>query len=368
MHFFRAGITRNILYKMLQVISIMEVSYCVKQICGEEKEKKIIGIVKSSEYFFQGINNYIEKYFNKYFNESGNYKILENTTVDMINNNNEEGLYLVKNVDNILLVQKNKKISVGYIYNSTYYETKLLFTWKLIPFEDILKETMSATDVDKDSTNEGESKEIDISETEGTTPVTINDELNDSHHETPISTFNFDMVKPNASFLLVDNNNENKMNLLEFIFTNFGIDEEYSKNILIVSSNDDNTHYYFNHFPSTRITDKFDRDTVHEFSINDKGCIVFDNCLTRKSLKLLTKIKDDFIVPIIVIVDNLENIRENYWSNFNYILLTESTNESNRNMVWEKCVNSFSSKQTFDDIFKDCTSNYGAMVVYNLKF
>ena len=102
--------------------------YCIHQTDNKLNEL-IVDIIDSEIGFYDKVINLItDKY---------KYSIIENITIDSIKSSIcfDEGVYLLKNRDNIQLVKKRKCILRGLIYNSTSFDVLILFTWKLIKFD-----------------------------------------------------------------------------------------------------------------------------------------------------------------------------------------------------------------------------------------
>lgn len=104
----------------------------------------IIGFVDSQSEFQSKIITFVKEIYDTEFVQLDGIELVQSTLVDddkmleILKNSNiyKPGIYLInmdlKEKDTLLLVEKKKINSIGYIYNSTEYIIKKLLKWKLI--------------------------------------------------------------------------------------------------------------------------------------------------------------------------------------------------------------------------------------------
>ena len=223
--------------------------YCIHQTSFESSEMKesIVDKVYSVRHFFHKINNFVK---NKY----STYKLVELTSLDMIKNTEKliEGIYLLDNKTNMQLVQKNKIVREGYIYNSIYYETKNLFIWRLIPIEKFSFD---------DNTN---LSQINQQETET------------AYRE--IKTFDMDKIKNAKKYIISAKRGSGKSYIVSHLISYLNDNDNFIKNSLIISPTERMNPFYIHRFPQAKIIYQFDDDIVQEYIKNEKVCIVCDDC------------------------------------------------------------------------------------------
>lgn len=330
----------------------MEVWCGILEISSDNKEK-IIGLSRAGLFF-----NEILGYIDKYLELENKYKTIETATDDAVSKIEEPGLYLLNMGNIIRLVNREKKVSVGYIYNSTYFETITLYTWRTVCFENVLRMIKPVPEpavIEPEKNTEEKLEEQPV------------EEENQADEDESIPPFNFSVVESNGSFLLVCRDPDTRKNVLNFLVNNLGISAENYRNMLIVSSDNLEDKDYYTQFTGAATCRKYNKDTIANFSHLENGCIIFDGCMSRKSMRQLAQSRVNFDVPYIMVVDDLDNLRGNFWPIFKYILLTEDTKNEDRDTVWNRFAVSFPDKEEFDKLYYECTANYGAMVIYNVR-
>lgn len=100
--------------------------YYIYQVDNKSNEE-IINKVNSENEFADIINDYMNKNYHAYI-------AIKNMNADIIKTSKDilEGIYLLENNQCMQLVKKYKCVNSGYVYNSTYYDVNILFTWRLI--------------------------------------------------------------------------------------------------------------------------------------------------------------------------------------------------------------------------------------------
>lgn len=268
--------------------------YCVYQICAELKEK-IIGYVDSPDDFFPVIENHIKNIY------GSDYKVLETETVSSIqaNDNVIEGCYLLNNNDSIQFLRKTKEISMGYIYNSVIYSTKLLFTWKLLPLDDTLSK-INNTNKNSDSQQMATSK-------------------------FQILKFNFDKITINDSFLIIGGKGNGKKQIVKNIISTLNKTDDFIENSLIISSTEKVDPFYSLCYPGAKIIYELDNIIVQEYLNKEKGCIILDDCFTSKNILNFTCNSNYYKVPFIITLETPMLIKPiERKLKFDYIFLFEN--------------------------------------------
>ena len=302
----------------------------IEQTC--ETSTTIIGKAYNEKHLLNKIIIYAKSNYPK-------YQVLKSITQDTLKTgtNYDDGVYLLCNDNCIQLVTKNKIVSQGYIYNSIYPETKILYTWKLIRMGDFI------------TANKTESK------------TEIRDE-NINLTELPVEK----LAKANIIVISgktgTDVNLELK-NVIAILSKNGNI---YDENILTVSSLLC-TQSYYKSLSSQNIIQTLDYDVIKKHIADGKGFIIFDDCFENKNIH---EIPDEIFqskIPLIFVFRSNTTvwIESDLNIHADYILQKFECYQYKLQRIWKTVEQAIPNFDIFKRVFNMYTRNYQSIVIDN---
>jgi len=315
--------------------------YSIYQIDHESNEK-IIGNIASEILFVFTINDLIKS----------NYTVqtVDNKTFEDIKNDVQytKGYYLLSNVNSgvgfrdkqIQLVEKSEKLNKGYVWNAVSVEVEILFTWRLIPYGEVIKSSNGVVDgcnldgyvikkigdevageVNGEVTGEVDGGNVDGSKVD-IDDMEVNTKINTVKNYTSKLT-NADIDKLYAELLEDENQCKAKMYLDKLPFSSFNLDtlcsnpqicligkrgtgktrtitniidssenKESFTNMLIICPVDKYNSYYVNKYPQAKVLHQYNNTAITEYLMTAssklsnnqhfKGCVVLDDCLSSR--------------------------------------------------------------------------------------
>ena len=295
--------------------------YCVYQLDNQSVEK-IIGYINSEDKFLLLVTKYI-------MTMHPTYKLVESIPLETIKNNNtdySEAIYVLNNQNTIQLVQKTKTISEGYVYNSVYYDSKVLYTWKLLPFDDLLTKTCGT--------------------------------------EYNICKFDFEDIKGVPKFLVSAKSGSGKIHLVANMLHYLNQRDDFIENSLIISPTDRSTRFYSSYFPRAKIIYQYEENIVKEHLANGKGCIVFDDCFSSRAILNFPKDFANSTIPLIVTCQTSCWIGTELESMVDYTFVFKEF-QMIRNKLWANYQHIFPAQASFEKVFEECIKDSGVMVIDN---
>jgi hypothetical protein len=290
-----------------------------------ENEEQIIGSVLDTNNFVTSMNDYL-------YNIYPDYIYLESETMNSLGDNPkyDSNIYLLKNSNVLQLVHKIKKINEGYLWNSNITDVKLLFTWKLIPQNKLIKNK----------------------------PGYIKD----------IQEFDFEKIKKNPSFLITAKRGTGKSWLVRDFINKLNIlsnMDDFMENILIISRFDRMTSFYSIYFPKAKIVYDYDYELIKQHLNNNKGCLVLDDCIFSGQKNVLEFNVSECNIPVIITTQVPNWLCKNYAYEVDYyVFLKEDSNICKEN-IWFANRNIFSELDDLIVVMDSLTRNYGAMIITN---
>ncbi|XWV26977.1 VV A32 virion packaging ATPase [Tupanvirus soda lake] len=298
--------------------------YLVHQ-TDKNQQEKIIGCIDNENDFELAITDYLELLKQSYI-------IVGNVTPNLINSNNKyaEGHYLLSENKKYILVQKNKKISLGYLYNSTYYETQIIYNWKLLPYEFAIKPK----------------------------PYFLNN----------ITEFDFFKMKPKPSILIYNKRGLGKTYIVrDFMIRLRNISDQpnFFENSLIISPTERFNKFYEYFCPSAKILYKYDSNIVMEYLERGKGCIIIDDCFSSSDHGNIDFCIKDYNIPIIITSHTPHVLDQNFSHEIDYLYFSEEDSICSKKIIWSYFSNIIPSWHNFDTTLKYLTRNHMGMIIDN---
>ncbi|ARF11282.1 packaging ATPase [Klosneuvirus KNV1] len=258
--------------------------YCIYQI-DDKSNEKIINILDYEADFIDTIK---ENIGTKY-----HYKLLESVSENDIKANScfTENYYLLVNDKQIKLVQKYKKVSNGYMYNTSKDAINILFTWKMIPFECEEALNKYIPFVDDEATQLLNSSESDsdnniveyITDNSPKQKSNVMDQIiNNINYLASIQTSNIKQISCNNGTLQINTLNINdicqhpsicmiakrgsgKSWLVRDIISKMKKSTQFFDNTLIMSKTEKMNSLYKSAFPQTKILYEYDSNALKEY-------------------------------------------------------------------------------------------------------
>lgn len=288
---------------------------------SQNNEEKIIGEIDNPDNFITFIRTYLANVY-------PDYVYLESETIETVKNDQkyDENSYLLNKSNILTLVSKRKKISEGYIYNSSYYEIEKIFIWRLISREILVKSE----------------------------PKYINS----------IRTFDFCNVKKNSSFVICSKKETGKTWLINKFVNMLNINsgqDNFIQNTLFICPSEKMNPFYSLYFPNAMISYCYDEDVIDNHIKNGKGCLVLDDCLTP--LQYLDINEKNHNIPIVATLQLHNIIINGGVYKFDYYVFMKEENKTIRENLWFMTRKLFPSFQDFDSVFDHFTQNYGAILI-----
>ena len=306
------------------------------------------------------------------------------------------GHYLLNNGFCVELVSKYEVIESGYIYESTKIETKILFTWKLLPLENkTIKFTEAELYINLETSTDSPCSEIVLrhqnnifsekllTETDSDTDIQFNsfeEQLVDNDYELP--TFELDFMPVNPSILLIAKRGSGKSFVIRNII-NHAIDDEINpiKELIIMSKTERMSPFYKNHYPNAKILYDYDSTTIKEYLAkrhdreymqNNRGCIVLDDCISSNSgvhdspdfLELIYNGRH-YNTTFIMTQQFPHGLKPEIRGNFDCIFLLAEDSFSNQKRIYDHYAGRFPNLETFRNYFIEATKDFGCMVINN---
>lgn len=263
--------------------------YCIYQI-DDQSNEKIISVIDDVTEFLENIKENIKDKFN--------YKLLESLSENDIKVNNcfTENHYLLVNDKQIKLVQKYKKVNAGYIYSTSKDAVKVIYTWKLIPFEcDIsllngykLLSNDSDSESSLDNSIEYINDNIDISFFESTNM--INDIMcsiteipnpdyepkivNVNDREMKIKILDLDEMESNPSICIIAMRGSGKSWDVTTLLNKHKKEMTFD-NTLIMSRHDKIHNFYGHIYPNLHILHDYEPKIINKFLLNQENKITY---------------------------------------------------------------------------------------------
>lgn len=361
--------------------------FCIHEISHHNETEKIIGIIKSKNEFVDYITN---------LNIKIKANIIDVITPDMllVNNKYTNGIYLLNNVNKIELVEKYNKTLTGYVYNSVHHDIKILFTWRIIRYEchePQNKNIILINDILLDDTSSNNSGDIILPNKKSNIVINVNkvlsndtnniytDDVSDCHNDNapekksddllPIHHFDIANMVKTPKILLCAKRGSGKSWIILNIVHNFNITDEFLKNTLIISPTECDNPFFSEYLPKVKIIYKYDSEIIEEYYNKKNGCIILDDCMASKGCLIKNSIVEKILCsnkkPIIMSMQFPLGLSPEMRNNFNYVFLLEENNVCNLKRLYDHYVNIFPYFNSFVQVFRQVTSDYGAMVIVN---
>lgn len=299
--------------------------YYIQQVSDNSTEK-IVGKVYSEKHFVNKISNYVKAMFPE-------YKEVQSVTFDTIKTSDKfiDGTYLLNSKTTMQLVKKSKIVSTGYIYNSFYFDTKLLFTWKMI----------EAGDLD------------------------INTETSDVQVNWEIKEFNQEALDKTRSVLISGKRGTGRFKLLTTFINKLNKSDDFIENSLFI------TNLCANRIPSSlnkaKFSNKIDKEEIEKCISTGKGCIVFIDFFNKKTIHDFPENIIKSTIPFVIIEDS-----PSVWSEsdvakeVDYIFCLAEDYKYLVKSVWKKmAINIIPNFDVFERNFNEYTKEFGCMVFNN---
>ncbi|XWV25639.1 A32-like packaging ATPase [Tupanvirus deep ocean] len=289
-------------------------------------EEKIIGCIGSENDFERAITDYLE-----YINIT--CEIVTSMTANLINSNSKyiEGYYLIFIDNKCILYQKTKKISLGYIYNSVYYETSMIYTWKLLSYEYSIKPK--------------------------------------PHYLDDIMEFDFSKMKPNPAILVCAKRGSGK----SFAIRDFMIrlkeksnQEDFYENSLIIAPTERMNKFYGYFCPNSKILYQYDSEAIKEHLERGKGCLVLDDCISRSKCGTIDFCIKDYNIPIIITTQTPHTLKKDFAHEIDYFYFLKEDSTFFKKMIWNHFRYVIPSWHNFEITFKHLTKDYRGIIINNI--
>jgi hypothetical protein len=326
--------------------------FCIHQ--TYDTEEKIIGIINSKNEFVDFISKFINNKSN-FFNKT---HIIDVITPEIVKNSNKYkiGFYLLNNVNKIELIEKYEK-TIGYIFSSVAYDVKILFTWKLIPYELHNNNNNLVTNEDLYALFSDEEVEEDEQEKEKENNLTI-------------TKFNISNMVKSPLICLIGKKGTGKSWIITNIIDNLNITDTFLENTLIISPKEKTSNFYSQLYKKAKIIYKFDEKVVEEYFYKRKGCIVFDDCFSSTSDWQKSNIIQQIMVnnkyygvPVIFSMQFTLGLKPELRSNFDYVFMLADDYIANKKRMYDHYAGMFPTFNVFNKVYDVLTEDFSSMVI-----
>lgn len=329
-------------------------------------------------------------------------------------NTTQNGKYILPDdisLSKIYMIEKYDKILEGYIYNSTVSEIKILFTWRLIPFNDMVSiqqielipeidNSVANTDLTLydisfdldyfDSTSEKYFSQnyldYDFSVSNENSDFDSNVDNNfDNDFQEEELTINFREINlsslcNSSNIYIVGNKNSGKSKTASNILD--CLDYKYNfSDLLIINPTERRTPFYSKQYFGATILTEINYDIISMFifkaskNMEKQKCVIFDDCWTNDLcydnntnyplMELLYHGKEYGITVIMTTMIPIKKVE--LIVNFDYIFLLRENqiNDNYQKMLYDYYCGFMSSFNIFKGIYDIITIDYNAMVINN---